>query len=87
MDTQTRQPESYLPLEPAASWLGLPKAYLRHLADRGQVPFILVGKSRRFCLADVRARLRELAEQQRLRQAHGTGTPCPPIPREGVTHE
>lgn len=80
MDTQTRQPESYLPLEPAASWLGLPKTHLRRLADTGQVPFIMVGKSRRFRIADVRARLREMAEQQRLRQAHSTGTPCQPIP-------
>ena len=80
MDTQTRQPESYLPLEPAASWLGLPKTHLRRLADRGEVPFILVGKSRRFHLADVRIRLRELAEQQRQQQAHGTGTTCPPVP-------
>ncbi len=75
-----------MPLEPAASWLGLPKSHLRRLADRGEVPFILVGKSRRFHLADVRARLSELAEEQRKRQAHSTGTPCPPVPREGARH-
>lgn len=87
MDTQTRQPESYLPLEPAASWLGLPKTHLRRLADTGQVPFILVGKSRRFNLADVRARLSAMAEEQRKRQAHGYGRRIPPMRREGVSDE
>lgn len=69
MEHKTRQPDSYLPLEPAASWLGLPKTHLRRLADAGQIPFIVVGRSRRFCLTDVRARLRELADEQVRRQA------------------
>lgn len=82
MDAQTRQPESYLPLEPAAAWLGLPKTHLRRLAERGQVPFIVVGKSWRFRIADVRAHLQALAEQQRQRQAASTGTRIPPMPEE-----
>jgi len=71
-----------MPLEPAAAWLGLPRSYLRRLADSGEVPFIFVGNSRRFCLPDVKEALRAKAEEQRQRQAYGTGRRCPPIPRE-----
>lgn len=46
MDTQTIQ--SYLPLEPAAASVGVPKTYLRRLADNREVPFLDVNGRKLF---------------------------------------
>jgi len=46
MDTAILQ--SYLPLEPMASRIGVPKSYLRQLAERRQVPFLDVNGRKLF---------------------------------------
>ncbi len=52
-------------LEPAALRLGVPKTYLRKLADAGDVPYIDTGGRRLFCLTDVAEALRAKARQSR----------------------
>lgn len=54
-----RQTLSFMPLEPAATRLGLPKTYLRKLADEGIVPCLRIGRRRLFNTEDVVKALRE----------------------------
>ena len=59
MDTQTQQ--SWLPLEPMASRIGVPKAYLRRLAETKQVPFLNVNGRKLFYPPAVVEALNKLA--------------------------
>jgi excisionase family DNA binding protein len=53
-----RQSVSFMPLEPTAIRLGLPKRYLRELADAGDIPCLRVGRRRLFNPTDVAEALR-----------------------------
>ena len=56
---------TYHTLDSLAARLGLPKVYLRDLAQRGKIPSLCVGRWQRFDEADVRAALRKLAAEGR----------------------
>jgi len=51
----------YLPLEPAASTLGVPRTWLRREADAGRIPCLRIGRRRLFDVESVREALRNRA--------------------------
>ncbi|HUU31356.1 MAG TPA: excisionase family DNA-binding protein [Phycisphaerae bacterium] len=53
--------EPFLNLRSLASALGLPRAYLRDLADRGLIPTLRIGRLRRFDAAAVRKAVKNLS--------------------------
>jgi excisionase family DNA binding protein len=54
--------DEFMSLHRLALRLGLPKTYIRRLADAGEIPFVRVGgRARRFCQADVADAIRQLA--------------------------
>ena len=61
---------AYTSLDGLATALGLPRTYLRELADEGQIPFLDVRGRRRFSEPQVREALRQRAEQT-LAEVHG----------------
>jgi hypothetical protein len=67
----TKTKESYLPLEPMALILGVPKRYLKRLATDGYLPHLVIGGRLRFEPAQTAAILRQLAE---------TNAPNRPLP-------
>ncbi|MFP4354879.1 MAG: excisionase family DNA-binding protein [Phycisphaerae bacterium] len=54
---------AYDSLEALAARLCLPKAYLRRLADQGDIPFLQVGRWRRFDPEAVKESLNRLAAE------------------------
>ena len=55
---------SFLPLEPTASVLGVPRAWLKREADAGRIPLLSVGRRRLFNPSAVAQALLGRAEQR-----------------------
>ncbi len=54
----------YLNIAQLSGALNLPRAYLKRLADAGEIPFIMAGKNRRrFSEKDARAALTRIADR------------------------
>jgi hypothetical protein len=57
--------DSYIPLESLVTRLGLPKRYLRKLAEAGDIPYLDVNGRLRFNEVEVREALSTLAHETR----------------------
>lgn len=57
------QTEQYIPLDALAARLGLPKTYLKRLADENRLPMLSVNGSRRFLESAVQKVLNEMAAE------------------------
>lgn len=75
----------FIRLSKAAIALRVSPRWLQREALGGRIPAMDCGGIILVNLAAVRAALGERAANGRI-PAHGTGTSCPPIPREGVQH-
>lgn len=53
--------EDYVSLRVLGSRLGLSSGFLKRLADEGKIPFLQVGRQRRFNISQVRAILLKIA--------------------------
>jgi len=63
----------YIPLNKLRFRLGLPKKYLQDLAERGDIPNLIVNGRRRFNERDVRAALSERAAKREKQTILGGG--------------
>ena len=64
MNSRHSIPAEYLSLVALAARLGLPRTYLRNLADAGKIPVLNVNGRLRFEEAGVRAALRDLSHNE-----------------------
>ena len=56
--------EKFVALDNLAAALGLPRRFLRQLAEQGSIPHLVVGGRLRFDETEVRAALAELARSE-----------------------
>ena len=57
--------KQYIPLDCLAARIGLPRTYLRALADNGEIPYLNVNSRLRFDETDVREALAIKANKQK----------------------
>jgi hypothetical protein len=62
----------FLPLNPLATRLGLPRDWLREQADKGAIPCLMIGRRRFFDLEAVKSSLAARTTQQ-IREKQGNG--------------
>lgn len=63
--------DTYISIHFLSANLGLPKEFLKQLANANTIPSLIVNGKLKFVEQDVRDALREIAKRERRKQLHG----------------